>query len=346
MNTIDFETYDAGIDFPDNRDVKMNLDMAWWDLPTSIMHDHTPVLNQGKIGACTVFGSSWAFFETSFLDALRSGTQYGQPYDPWKVWDKAKERGASDTRGWTLQGALQLIYDMKYCVGYVKVAPAGNTNPEPLKQVLADGYCIATGTGNGDWGKIIQTGVYSEKQGFSGHVWQINGYDDNHTFPNGERGGFHSPNSWGGRGGFWIPYSMIGKLYSTYIMLDPSEVDKFNELRNFQAKLHADQAKEKGIWNGNNGTDIATDGEIRTMISRAMDIMGVRPRQYWATIFDEKILRWKWILPIWNEKDGKRNATDRELAIMFTRAVKRDPKISELSLTRFQIASVIGRDLL
>lgn len=76
---------------------------------------------------------------------------------------------------------------MKYSVGYVRITSPGNTNPQPLKQVLSDGYCIATGTSNGDWGKIIQTGIYSEKQTRSGHIWQINGYDDNYTFPNGEK---------------------------------------------------------------------------------------------------------------------------------------------------------------
>lgn len=86
---------------------------------------------------------------------------------------------------------------------------------------------------------------------------------------------------------------MIDRLYSSYIMLDQSEVDKFNEIRNFQAKLNADRAKEKKVWNGENAQMKATDGEIRIMLSRAIDIMGVRSRQYWATLFEEKILRGK-----------------------------------------------------
>lgn len=45
MTTIDFNIYDAGVDIPDSRDVQMALDMTG-ELPASIMHDHTPVLNQ------------------------------------------------------------------------------------------------------------------------------------------------------------------------------------------------------------------------------------------------------------------------------------------------------------
>jgi len=343
----DFENYNAGIDIPDSRDILAEdiLDMAW-DLPSSMIHDHTPVLNQWNIWACTVFWSSGALFETSFLDSMSNGTPYNQPYDPWKVWDKAKERGASDTKWWSIQAAIQLIYDMKYSIWYMRLTSPGNTNPEPIKRALANKYIVTTGTANGDWGKIVQTGIYSEKSTPSGHIWQINWYDDNYTFPSGEKWGFHCPNSWGGKWSFWIPYSMINRLYSTYIQLDPSDVQAMKDLRNIQAKQYSEKSKIKGIWNWDRPGNIATEWEIRVMLGRWLNILGSRSRQYWATTFEDKILRGKGILPIWNEKDWKRNATDNELAIMFTRAVKRDSNISSLSLTRFQVSCIIGRDFL
>lgn len=107
---------------------------------------NTPILNQGSIGACTVFGTSGALFETSYKDAEFNGVPYNQPYNPWDVWSKAKERGASDTMGWSLQGALQLEHDLKYLVGYAKIANSGSADPEQLCRIIAMGKAIATGS--------------------------------------------------------------------------------------------------------------------------------------------------------------------------------------------------------
>ena len=104
---IDFENYNAGKDIPDHRDITIEeLGMASINLsgiPRKVHNYKTPILNQGNIGACTVFGTSGALFETAYIDAESNGAPYNQPYDPWKRWEQAKERGASDTIGWTLQ---------------------------------------------------------------------------------------------------------------------------------------------------------------------------------------------------------------------------------------------------
>jgi len=67
------------------------------------------------------------------------------------------------------------------------VTSPGNIDPTPIKIALANEYAVATGTSNGDWSKILQTGIYSEKSTRSGHIWQINGYSDTYEFPNGEK---------------------------------------------------------------------------------------------------------------------------------------------------------------
>lgn len=125
---IDFENYNAGIDTPDTRDITIEeLGMATVNItgiPRKVHHYKTPILNQGNIGACTVFGTSGALFETSFIDAESNGAPYNQPFDPWIRWNQAKERGASDTKGWTLQGAIQLLADKKDIVGYARIANA------------------------------------------------------------------------------------------------------------------------------------------------------------------------------------------------------------------------------
>lgn len=104
---IDFENYNAGIDIQDSRDITIEeLGMGTINLsgiPRKVHHYKTLILSQGNIGACTVFGTSGALFETSYIDAESNGVQYSQPYDPWKRWEQAKERGASDTQGWSIQ---------------------------------------------------------------------------------------------------------------------------------------------------------------------------------------------------------------------------------------------------
>lgn len=110
---IDFvDRYDAGYDLPDSRDILVEevLDMAG-SIPEEKRIQKTPILNQGQIGACTLFGTSGTLFEDMYRDAEAAGVPYNQPYDLWKMWDKAKARGASDTRGWSIQGVLQLLVD-------------------------------------------------------------------------------------------------------------------------------------------------------------------------------------------------------------------------------------------
>lgn len=51
-------------------------------------------------------------------------------------------------------------------------------------------------------------------------------------------------------------------------------------------------------------------------------------------------------MKVWNEKEAKRNASNEELAIMFSRAVTRNPDTAKLTLSRFQVASIIGRDFI
>lgn len=76
---------------------------------------------------------------------------------------------------------------MKYSIGYAKVAGPSNIDPTPIKKALTNEYAVVTGSQYGDWSKIINTGIYSEKSTPSGHVFQLNGYSDTHEFPNGEK---------------------------------------------------------------------------------------------------------------------------------------------------------------
>jgi hypothetical protein len=50
-------------------------------------------------------------------------------------------------------------------------------------------------------------------------------------------------------------------------------------------------------------------------------------------------------MEVWNLLEGFRKPTPTEKAIMFTRAVLRDPDLFWLSLTREQVVIVCARDL-
>lgn len=51
-----------------------------------------------------------------------------------------------------------------------------------------------------------------------GHCFQFPKYDDNQVIGD-DIGGFYCPNSWGGRGAFWISYKQIKSLFTQYITL-------------------------------------------------------------------------------------------------------------------------------
>lgn len=90
-----FDTYNASRDVPDSRDFlseELFGAIPEVTLPARVILDQTPVLNQGNIGACTVFGSSGALFETISQNLVANSLVYSQPYDPWAVWDEAKKR--------------------------------------------------------------------------------------------------------------------------------------------------------------------------------------------------------------------------------------------------------------
>lgn len=331
-------------DRPDDRDIhteELFGAPVYTGMPASASVDLIPFLNQWSVPACTIFGHSGALFNTIFKDCLLNGTEYKQPYDPWKAWDQAITRGASTKWGWYVQAALKLIKDMGFSKGYALVGNRNNANVDALKYWIWQGRAITTWSTYWDWGKIIRTGIYSESSKEAGHCWQFSKYDDNQIIGN-ERGGFYSPNSWNGHGAFWLPYSMVDKLFTQYIALWPADLEALKNLQNKRTQEYL--KKSAHVWNAKNANDIASPFEIATMINRALKFLGNQKRQRYIEIFEEKILRGAGVMQISNGKELGRTAKDQEIAVMFTNAVTREP-YTALKLTRLQVATVIGRDL-
>ena len=146
-NNFDFlDQYSASIDIPDSRDITADdlelLGSA--EIPDKIQFANTPILSQGQIGACTIFGLSGATFESTYNDAVENGGVYNQPFDVWDRWSKAKLRGASDSQGWSLQGALSLLTDIKDIVGYARLSGPGTITLDKIAKAIASGRMIYT----------------------------------------------------------------------------------------------------------------------------------------------------------------------------------------------------------
>lgn len=74
------------------------------------------------------------------------------------------------------------------------------------------------------------------------------------------------------------------------------------------------------------------------MLSRALKIDSKKSRAYWAMIIEEKVLRGKGVIGIWNEDHPSDYASDKEISIMYTRALLRNPSATNGMLTRYQVA--------
>lgn len=100
-----------------------------------------------------------------------------------------------------------------------------------------------TGSRRGNWGKIgVSPYLYSEKQTDSGHIWTIVGYDLDKRV-------FICRNSWtdkwGDSGHFYLSFDDVGLLYSTYMLLDPSDAGALKNSQNVRAQKYAQDAQTK-----------------------------------------------------------------------------------------------------
>ena len=349
-NMNNFENYSAAIDLPDSRDYTSEEVFGEVggsvELPSSFMLDKAPLLNQGQIGACTIFGSTNAFNE-KYAYSLPENVIYEHPYDPWKAWEECKKRGASDTRGWIFQSALQVLKDLNYIGAYVHLNTRQHANLTKMKEAMfLRKSGVATGLNSVNWTKTLQNREYTRGNydGQGAHIFDIVGWDDKKILPSGKVGAFYVANSWIPDGHFWIPYADIEDLYSQYEFLLTTEQEKFVEAKKKRKNAYLQKAFDKKLWNEERPANMATAFEIRAMINRALGLPDDYQffRKHFALMCEDKILRGK--MKLWNEERPYELASDEELAIMFTRAVTRNSELNVLVLTREQVAEVCGRD--
>lgn len=347
MTDIDFSKYTWAKDLPDTRDFRSEELVGALPiiaLPDKVVLDKTPYLNQWSRGACTVFGSSGAWFETLSQIMSSVNEQYTQPFDPWTVWEEALKRGASDTNGWYIQSALQLLTDMGLIGWYVKIWDSLSADAYTMQYWVSKWFWVVTGSAKWDWGKVVSTGRYSEQKAMSGHCFYQNGYDKNLD----NKLHLHFPNSWNGTGDFWLDFDTYGnKLFTQYIIIETKDVALLKEIKGKRRSDALIKAKEYKLWNWERPNEIASDQEIAIIVHRALWIDPPTKARWWyANIFQRKILQWKADLPIWNQKDAMKKATETEVATMFTRSARRDSSVKSGIMTREDVAVVCARDLI
>lgn len=355
-NINNLENYSAAIDLPDSRDYTSEEVFGEVggsvELPSSFMLDKAPLLNQGQIGACTLFGSLNAYNEKvkHAHDELSAITEE----QAWAVWNECKRRGASDTRGWIFQSALQVLKDLNYIGAYVHLNTRQHANLTKMKEAMfVRKSGVATGLNSVNWTKTLQNREYTQGNydGQGAHIFDIVGWDDKKILPSGKVGAFYVANSWIPDGHFWIPYADIEDLYSQYEFLLTTEQEKFVEAKKKRKNAYLQKAFEKKIWNEERPSDMATASEIRIMLNRALAVVDNKISSDWRTfrssyalLFEEKIIRGKF--KIYNEERKYFIASDEEIALIFSRAVTRNADLNTLILSREQVAEVVGRDFL
>lgn len=346
-----YENYSAARDIPDSRDY--TAEEIFGEIggsvqfPESFMLGKAENLNQGNIWACTIFGSSNAYNE-KIANAHNDLAKITEN-DAWNAWVECKKRWASDTQGFVFQSALQVLKDLGLIGAYININTSRFANVERMKEALfVRKSGIATGLGSVNWTKTLQNREYAKGSydGQGAHIFDIIGWDDKKILPSGKIGAFYVANSWGEGGYFYIAYSDIADLYSQYEFLLTSEQEKFVEAKKKRKNNYLQKAFDAKIWNEERPDDTADAHEIRIMINRAL---GLRYDFEWLRssfnyMLEDKISRGK--IKLYNEKDKYKIATDEEIAIMFNRAVTRDPNINVEELSREEVAEVIGRDFI
>lgn len=124
-----------------------------------------------------------------------------------------------------------------------------------------------------------------------------------------------------------MKYSDIGLLYSQYYEIgteDIASIKLIQSAKEARETVFAELAKTKGIWNGANPDAIATEIEISIMAYRTQVGTAKKSRQVWADIIQANILRGKADFTFWNGQEANRIITGMELALLITRAVKRN----------------------
>ena len=177
------------------------------DLPESIVYNNTPILDQWREGACSVFWITKAENEADWFDSKAQ-------LDAMKIRKEAIVKGIipnGGKEGRSMSWALKLFKDLGLIQGYYFC----NTADE-VRLALSKKHMCYT------WARHIrwhQTGVSHtitpDPKADAGHLFALTGIDHEK---------YHHPNSWtdgrGDKGFFYTPFGLQKWLYSIVAIID------------------------------------------------------------------------------------------------------------------------------
>ena len=202
-------------------------------LPEKIVYNNTPILDQWREGACSVF---WITKSENEADYFDSKTQL----DAMKIRKEAIAKGIIPNEGRdgrSMSGALKLFKDLGLIQGYYFC----NTADE-VRLALSKKHLCYTGARHV---RRHQTGVSHtltpDPKADAGHLFALTGID-------GEK--YYHPNSWtenwGDKGFFYTPFESQKWLYSIVAIIDKKNASPEVVQDSEDSKLMV----KKGIWNG------------------------------------------------------------------------------------------------
>lgn len=230
-------------DIPDPRDYHFLEVFGVGEMPRKVENKRTTVYNQGAVHtpsttyACTCYSAGHCVNEAN----AREATQYAwqsKEIDPLTLWQKALERGANVGKGWSLQGATNLVKDLGCISGYSLCRSLGE-----VKQALASGQMVQTGSNKIDWTKTKENKNIVVAGTSYGHAFMLEGYDDDVELLACRNSYWPEAND---HGRFYVRYKDFALLYSCYAYTD----SKSPEIRNYQAITRRALAVSRGIYNG------------------------------------------------------------------------------------------------
>ena len=206
---------------------------TWEALPEKIVYNNTPILDQWREGACSVFGITKAENEADRFDGKTI-------LDAMKLWNDAIAEGRVPNwgkDGRSMSGALKLFKDLGLIQGYYFC----NTADE-VRLALSKKHICYTGARHV---RRHQTGVSHtltpDPKADAGHLFALTGIDNEK---------YHHPNSWtdgwGDKGFFYTPFELQKWLYSIVAIIDKKNASPEVVQDSEDSKLMV----KKGIWNG------------------------------------------------------------------------------------------------
>jgi len=212
--------------------------------------ENVKIWNQGNTPACTCYSATHIFNGNNILEDSVDWTSREQQ-DPIVFWNKFCTDRNNFNSGTSIQTMANWFKNNKYIQWYVTIWVKEKDKIAKMKKALDGWFFLSTGSSFGDWSKIKQTGIYSEREDrkFVWHAWAIVDYWD---------GFFRGVNSYGDKRGkyngmFKVPFDMVDKIYSCLVFIDKDDTWTLNELKT-KKKVEELLTIAKQLYNSANDT--------------------------------------------------------------------------------------------